>query len=404
MNNLEDYCDLISHILKVNIMCGFSTEELEAFCEKDRFHSSQLYFHAEEMDNLFNDIHECEVVSIIDAFQIRLLLTRIDDKPVIVGPFCSESLSTEESEVILEKAGIAKSMATNLLLYRSRCPVCQEKDVVYVLHVLMNKYLGVTEFTDIRKLDLTSPPIRTDNAEDLTPKADQIAERYAVETTMMESIEAGDAHSAVKNWNRLHQRVSYLRKMYGHTIENARESALGSRTVIRLSGMRAGIAPHILDELTKNTREKNLKAKSIDEITANTEALIWAVCREAKRVKDEGGSTIVSSVKFYMNSHYREPLSIEQIADELGVAESGMIRSFRNETGMTPGAYLASVRMKKAEELLKTTRWTIQRIASEVGVPDANYFVKVFKRAYGMTPSAYRKTTKHKAGPQVKRT
>ena len=404
MNNLEDYCDFISHIMKINVMCGFSHEELEAFCNKDRFHPYQHYFHAEEIETLFNGIQECEIVSIIDAFQIRLILTRIDDKPVIVGPFCSESLSTEEAEVLLIKAGTKKTMATNLLLYRSRCPVYQEKDIVYILHTLMNKLLDTTEFSDVRKLDFTSPVVRTGDIEDLTPIADQIAERYAVETAMMESIEAGDAHSAIKNWNRLHQRVSYLRKMYGHTIETARESAMGSRTVIRISGMRAGIAPHILDELTKKTRESNRKARSVDEITANTEALIWAVCREAKRVKSEGECYITSSVKFYLNSHYKESVSIELIADELGVSESSLIRSFRNGTGTTPGAYLASLRMKKAEELLKTTRWTIRRIASETGIQDANYFVKLFKRAYGMTPSAYRKTTTRKAGLQVKRT
>ena len=393
MNSFEDYCDFISHILRMNIMCNFRREELEAFCERDRFHSSQTNFYLDEIEALFNDIRECEIVSIIDAFQIRLILTIIDGNRVIAGPFCSESFSTQEAEVVLDKAGIDKEMANNLLVYRSRCPVYQEKDIIYVLHVLMNKVLGITEFSDVRKLDYTSSVAKCPTTEDLTPRAVQIAERYAIETALMESIETGDAHAAIKHWSRLHQRVSYMRKMYGHTIEGSRESATGSRTVIRVAGMRAGIEPHILDELTKKAREGNMKARSIDEITANTEELIWAVCREAKRVKSEGESHLVSSVKFYLKSHYREPVSIEEIADELGVAESGLIRSFRHETGTTPGAYLADLRMKKAAELLKTSRWPVGRISSDVGIQDANYFVKLFKRAYGMTPSAYRKTT-----------
>ena len=53
-------------------------------------------------------------------------------------------------------------------------------------------------------------------------------------------------------------------------------------------------------------------------------------------------------------------------------------------------AYIADLRTKKAAELLKTSMLSVAEIAMYVGYPDSNYFVKVFKKRYGMTPSAYR--------------
>ena len=53
-------------------------------------------------------------------------------------------------------------------------------------------------------------------------------------------------------------------------------------------------------------------------------------------------------------------------------------------------AYVAAQRTERAARMLSTTRESVQDIALFVGYEDANYFVKVFRAAYGMTPSAYR--------------
>ena len=65
-------------------------------------------------------------------------------------------------------------------------------------------------------------------------------------------------------------------------------------------------------------------------------------------------------------------------------------RLFKKEMGITLTAYIADLRTKKAAELLKTSMLSVAEIAMYVGYPDSNYFVKVFKKRYGMTPSAYR--------------
>lgn len=82
---------------------------------------------------------------------------------------------------------------------------------------------------------------------------------------------------------------------------------------------------------------------------------------------------------------------VESIARELAVSKNHLINRFRTEVGETPMQYLTNLRLKQAALLLAEHDLSVQDIAAAVGIPDANYFTKLFKRAYGKTPLKYRK-------------
>ena len=63
---------------------------------------------------------------------------------------------------------------------------------------------------------------------------------------------------------------------------------------------------------------------------------------------------------------------------------------FRKKYGMGIIAYLTDIRMNAAEGLLSSTSYTVKKIAESCGVPDQNYFCKVFLKHCGMSPKAYR--------------
>jgi AraC-like DNA-binding protein len=63
---------------------------------------------------------------------------------------------------------------------------------------------------------------------------------------------------------------------------------------------------------------------------------------------------------------------------------------FKSITGMPPAKYLKSLRLQHAATLLTTTFLSVKEIVRRVGCSDDSHFVRDFKRAYGMTPSAYR--------------
>ena len=390
--DITDYCVFLARLTRVPVQVVDDPAALMEYCQRVRFHRSQYYLYPDVLNEVLENLQDNQIVRLNDNLQIHFLFGRVQGTAFIFGPFCCESLSTMDARVLLERCKISKERAQDLLVYRSHFMVITEKEAIRAVRIMVSLISGLELLPAIRAIDLQSAPEHSADDQPERSYAETISDRYAIELDMMSAIERGNAHQALRDWRQLHQRMDYLKKQQGDSMELSRESAAITRTVIRVVCMNAGLPPVILDQLTGETSQKNRQAKFIDEIESNTEALIIKVCREIRRKRRESTSYLVESVKYHIESHYAEDLTVSMVADHLGVAESRLIELFRLETGTTPGAYLRTVRMAKAADLLTGTRWSIQHIASEVGVPDANYFVKLFRREYSETPSNYRKT------------
>lgn len=95
-------------------------------------------------------------------------------------------------------------------------------------------------------------------------------------------------------------------------------------------------------------------------------------------------------VMHWLEEHYAEEISLASVADELHLSKFHLSRIFRSETGSSISDYLAVRRIKIACRLLQTTTLSIERIGIEVGVPNASYFIRMFKKIVGTTPLKYR--------------
>lgn len=69
---------------------------------------------------------------------------------------------------------------------------------------------------------------------------------------------------------------------------------------------------------------------------------------------------------------------------------------FKQETGATAAQYLKEMRLEKAERMLCTTFLSIKQILKQVGIASNAHFVRDFRRKYGTTPTAYRRTMRRK--------
>ena len=95
-----------------------------------------------------------------------------------------------------------------------------------------------------------------------------------------------------------------------------------------------------------------------------------------------------------VQTRMRNPnLNIDIIASQFGMGRTNFYRKVREQMGVSPNDYLRRCRMERAAELLRSTELPISDICAQVGVPDAQYFSKVFKVYFATTPSAYRETS-----------
>jgi len=92
----------------------------------------------------------------------------------------------------------------------------------------------------------------------------------------------------------------------------------------------------------------------------------------------------------YVHSFYADPIRLSDIAQSAMISESECLRCFRNMINSSPGQYLKSYRIQKACEFLLDSSYTIREIGELCGFSDESYFIKQFREEKGMTPGAYR--------------
>lgn len=92
----------------------------------------------------------------------------------------------------------------------------------------------------------------------------------------------------------------------------------------------------------------------------------------------------------YMESHYVDSISIEELANQSNLSVRHFTRVFRDTYQTTPGNYILSLRMQHACSLLKNTTLNISEIAFQSGFNDSNYFTRQFHKLFQTTPKQYR--------------
>lgn len=192
----------------------------------------------------------------------------------------------------------------------------------------------------------------------------------------------------------MHDSVDYLKHSIGYTLENAKISAAVTRTMIRIAGTQAGLPAELSDLMTGESSKNIQHAKNIEEINKEHEKLILNYCNAIHSFRTKKYSSLVLSCIYHFEHLYESEIVISNLAEELDVSVNHLITQFRKETGMTPGKYLKRERLQHATWLLTTSNLSIQDIAIQVGIFDANYFTKQFYQEFGETPSAYRKKRK----------
>lgn len=93
----------------------------------------------------------------------------------------------------------------------------------------------------------------------------------------------------------------------------------------------------------------------------------------------------------YMENHYKEPVTLQALAEKANLSPRHFTRIFRETYKTTPMNYILKLRLQTAGTLLLNSRKSILEIALETGFNDSNYFTRQFKSFYGITPTLYRK-------------
>lgn len=98
----------------------------------------------------------------------------------------------------------------------------------------------------------------------------------------------------------------------------------------------------------------------------------------------------IKACKEYIYSHIKERITIEDLADELGVSASYLSRLFKKETGDSVSVYIRRQKIELAKNLLRYSEYSMIDIANRLSFSSQSHFTQQFRELVGMTPKKYR--------------
>lgn len=106
--------------------------------------------------------------------------------------------------------------------------------------------------------------------------------------------------------------------------------------------------------------------------------------------RSDTNSRHISVCKEYIYSHIKERITVEDLADELGVSASYLSRLFKKETGDSVSAYIRAQKMEIAKNLLQYSDYSMIDIANRLSFSSQSHFIQQFREFVGITPKKYR--------------
>lgn len=227
-----------------------------------------------------------------------------------------------------------------------------------------------------------------------------IDQRYQAENHLLKAIASGNfdlAIAAFQNYGELMK--SPLQKIYPSSCDSFRDfknSIHTMNTLFRKAVEENQVHPIYIHEYSSRFAYTIEKAETMDELLSIIFEMVKKYCYLVKNYSLAKYSGTVKKAILYIQINLCGPLSTIDIAKKQNISPNYLSNQFKAEVGCTITDYIRSHRIDRALKLLSTTELSIQDIASQIGIEDASYFSKQFKKEIGMSPLQYQKMIRKK--------
>lgn len=215
---------------------------------------------------------------------------------------------------------------------------------------------------------------------------------YRYEKDMLEAVRLGDLTLAQKCMDML-DKTGQAGKLSSNPLRQTQIIFISYITQITRAAMDGGVEEDLAYAMSDSyiqTSEKCTSPAQIDRLRAR--ALRDFVNAVKHKKESPPYSRAVRRAIGYIRSHIKEKLSLSQLAQASGLSSGRFSHLFREETGMTPLAYVQKERLETAKSMLLYTDHPISEISAALCFSSESHFIKVFREYTGKTPGRYRKS------------
>ncbi len=338
--------------------------------------------------------------SFMCCYQFLILPDTQQQRGLLIGPYRSIELTEQQVMELAEQINVLPRQVQYLKRVYAEVPVLEEDDALFVmLDVFGEKIWGGSEKFIIVNIEQesqgTDAPFffsteRMNSPEQTLWNMQTMERRYAHENELIQAVTQGQIHRAERLLS-FFSNASFEQRL-SDTVRNMKNYGIIMNTLLRKAAENGGVHPVYLDTVSSDF------AKRIEAINNETDVrnmmadMLKAYCRLVRKNSIQKYSPPVQKAIAYIDSDLTADLSLRALAAMQNVSAGYLSALFRQETGQTLTEHVNQKRIKRAMQLLKTTKLQIQTIAQHCGIVDVHYFSKLFKKQVGKTPKEYRET------------
>lgn len=355
--------------------------------------------------DLFRQAEHNLLYRVTDQFYCSYMYCRLpqkkEEKVVVFGPYLGVELLHDNLLKEAEENGVPSRRLRQMESYYAGIPVLLEGNAVFaVIEAFADKIWGGAEayrLTDINR-ELYSAPPQTAREDD-RPGPEETAwtmqnmeQRYAMENELMRAVSLGLTHK-VDMLLMSFSKLSFEQRL-SDSVRNLKNYCIVMNTLLRKAAESGGVHPLYLDRMSSDFARKIETLANDKAVFRLMEDMFRAYCRLVNKHTTKNYSPPVQKAVIQIDMDLGGDLSLKYLAQQQGINASYLSSLFRKETGQTVTDYVNQKRMRMAVQLLGTTQLQIQTVAQRCGIPDVNYFSKLFKKYTQRTPKEYRQLVK----------
>lgn len=316
---------------------------------------------------------------------------------VLIGPYRLSSVSTESLLENAKKLSLPDPILLQLqLYYQSLTTVSDEQFILTALYVLCSGLFGGMVLFRFRRstnllllIIIRLPNVRVPSSPEETLFSMKfLEERYHKENMLIQAVSKGQIHKAEMFLHALPAKD--LEPRTSDSLRNIKNYTIILNTLLRKAAENGAVHPLHIDSLSSRFAHRIEALSSEEDAFSLQKEMAHKYCLLVKNHSMKGYSLLIRKVLTRIDSDLTADLSLKSQAELLGVNSSYLSTLFKKETGSTLTEYVNRKRVEHAIFLLNSTNLQIQEIAAACGIPDVNYFTKIFKKQVGNTPKEYR--------------
>lgn len=320
----------------------------------------------------------------------------------LIGPFCESKLTEETIRKNMELCHAPASRYEDLVRYYH---TIREVDEPQILQTLLTTfcgslYGGMNQFR-MEKKDFGHKDDALDKGESPQPSEevtnadrlhsmDILADRYALENSLMHAVSRGELHSAEMYFAKFAS-LQAAEPRAATALRNSQNYAIILNTLLRKSAEIGKVHPIYIDQLSSKIAHRIEACRTKQDVLQLRSEMVRKYCLLVSNHSMQNYSKLIQQALTIIHSDLTAELSLSGLAASLNVNASYLSTKFRQELGKTLTDYIAQKRVERAILLLNSTDQPIAEIACACGIPDVQYFSKIFKKQIGHTPTGYRK-------------